>query len=91
MWIGWFSAGTAGLLSSVNWNFDSPCCDGQKRTQWIVWDIPMAKVLLHPKMATMKKVKTPPENLQRDVWIYDSIDSELMTESFCESVKRFAE
>lgn len=45
---------------------------------WIMWDITLVEALLHPQLATSEQVTTPPENVQRKVWMYRTIDAKAM-------------
>ncbi len=47
-----------------------------------IWDLALVQALLHPEMATARTVTTPPENTQRQVTVYDSIDADAMAADF---------
>ena len=49
---------------------------------WIMWDLALIEALLHPQWATEKRVVTPPENYQRKVWMYRTIEHEKMQDDF---------
>ena len=49
---------------------------------WIMWDLTLVQALLHPEFAESEKVTTPPENTQRKVWMYRSIDAEAMQDDY---------
>ena len=49
---------------------------------WVMWDLALVQAVLHPDMATTKQVLTPPENTQRTVTVYDSIDAEAMRRDY---------
>lgn len=49
---------------------------------WIMWDLALVQALLQPTQATSKQVITPPENVQRNVWMYDRIDAEAMKANY---------
>ncbi len=40
----------------------------------IMWDLALIEALAHPDMARQKEVSTPPENVQRKIHVYTSID-----------------
>jgi len=56
-------------LLATRWLSHSP--DAEER---IIWDLAMVQALMNPAWATERKVKTPPENRQRDIWVYTDID-----------------
>jgi inosine-uridine nucleoside N-ribohydrolase len=45
---------------------------------WIMWDLALVEAMLREELATEVQVMTPPENRQRKVWVYDSIDTDAM-------------
>lgn len=49
---------------------------------WIMWDIAVVQAILNPQWANEILVKTPPENKQRDVYIYNQINADAMMEDF---------
>ena len=49
---------------------------------WIMWDLALVEALLSPDLATTRRVSTPPENTQREVLVYDSIDASAMMEKY---------
>jgi inosine-uridine nucleoside N-ribohydrolase len=49
---------------------------------WIMWDVALIEALIHPHLAAEKQVTTPPENVQRKVWLYHHIDAEAMRSDF---------
>ncbi len=51
-------------------------------TRWVMWDLALIEAMLHPEMAVQRQVMTPPENTQRKVWMYTSIDADAMREDF---------
>jgi len=59
--------------------------------EWIMWDIAIIEAIFHPEFATEKKVFSPPENLQRKIWVYTDINAEAMEKDFFKAVDRFAE
>lgn len=42
--------------------------------QWTMWDLALIQALANPKLAKEQTVRTPPENVQRDVHVYTEID-----------------
>ncbi|MFT4750390.1 MAG: purine nucleosidase [Bdellovibrionota bacterium] len=55
---------------------------GQDAKQWTMWDVALLQAFLQPEQASEISVRTPPENTQRSVWMYDDIDAEGMLEDF---------
>jgi inosine-uridine nucleoside N-ribohydrolase len=53
---------------------------------WVMWDLALVEAILHPELATMKQRSTPPENVSRKVWVYDSIDVQLMRDDYWQTV-----
>ncbi len=53
---------------------------------WVMWDLALVEAMIHPHMSTQKQVMTPPENLQRQVWMYDSIDVQAMRDDYWLSI-----
>ena len=49
---------------------------------WVMWDLALVEAMLCPGLATEVQVMTPPENRQRKVWIYDSIDTAAMHKDY---------
>jgi inosine-uridine nucleoside N-ribohydrolase len=49
---------------------------------WVMWDVALIEALIHPEFAQEELVVTPPENRQRKVWMYKSIDVEKMRDDF---------
>jgi hypothetical protein len=61
-------------LASTQWqHHHSP--DAEER---IIWDLAMVQALMNPAWATERKVKTPPENRPRQIWVYTDIDEASM-------------
>ena len=54
--------------------------------RWVMWDVALLEAMIDPDLATQREVLTPPENLQRKVWIYDSIDAEGMEAAYWQAV-----
>jgi inosine-uridine nucleoside N-ribohydrolase len=55
---------------------------------WIMWDLAAAEWLLKPGLVKWKRLRTPPENTQRDVDVAVSIDAEAMRADFWQSIGR---
>lgn len=49
---------------------------------WVMWDLALVQAVLNPGMATKKQVLTPPENTQRTIMVYDSINVEAMRRDY---------
>ena len=49
---------------------------------WVMWDLALVEAMIDPKLATEEEVMTPPENTQRKVWMYKTIDVDGMRKSF---------
>jgi len=62
-----------------------------EQEEWVMWDIAIIEAIFHPEFATEKKVFSPPENLQRKIWVYTDINAEAMEKDFFKAVERFAE
>lgn len=46
--------------------------------QWVMWDLALVEALARPDLAKEAQFRTPPENVQRDVFVYTDIDVEAM-------------
>lgn len=55
---------------------------------WIMWDVALIESVIHPELATVKKVLTPPENTQREINIYTGIDVNAMKKDFWQSYEK---
>ncbi len=55
--------------------------------QWIMWDIAIMEALAEPALAVEKTVKTPPENTERDIFVYTHIDTAGMKKRYWEMIK----
>ncbi|TWU56403.1 ribonucleoside hydrolase RihC [Rubripirellula tenax] len=71
------SMGELGRYLTQKWKTKFP-----NSTTWTMWDLALVESLLHPEMASEKQVNTPPENNQRKVWMYDSIDAAAMKQDY---------
>ena len=49
---------------------------------WTMWDFAIVQAVINPQWAKEILVKTPPENNQREVYIYNYINAEAMMEDF---------
>ena len=43
-----------------------------------MWDVALVEALARPELAREAMFKTPPENVQRDVFVYTGIDEAAM-------------
>jgi inosine-uridine nucleoside N-ribohydrolase len=53
---------------------------------WVMWDLALVEAVLHPEFASMRKVGTPPENVNREIWLYDSIKVQAMRDDYWATV-----
>ena len=53
---------------------------------WVMWDLALVEAMIQPKFATLKKIDTPPENVHRKVWVYDSIRVQPMRDDYWATV-----
>ncbi len=58
-----------------------------EETKHVMWDLALVEAYLHPEFATIKKVKTPPENTKRKVKVYTAIKGEPLINDFWASLK----
>jgi inosine-uridine nucleoside N-ribohydrolase len=56
--------------------------------EWIMWDVAAAEWLLKPELVKWKRLRTPPENTQRDVVVAVTIDAAAMREDFWQAISR---
>lgn len=49
---------------------------------WIMWDLALVEAFLKPELASQELVTTPPENKQRQVWMYNDIDEAKMRDDY---------
>ncbi len=49
---------------------------------WIMWDLALIEALLRPELACEKRILPPPENAQREIFVYTEIDILAMREDF---------
>ena len=57
----------------------------QKRT---IWDLSVITCLIHPEMGTEIQVTTPPENTQRQVFVFSKIDGSGIRREFYDAVAK---
>ena len=53
---------------------------------WVMWDLALVEAIVNPEFATRVDVKTPPENTQRKISMYKTIDIEAMKKDYWSSV-----
>lgn len=56
--------------------------------QWIMWDLALIAALARPELAHEGVFKTPPENKQRDIHVYTSIEEESMQSDWWDIVHK---
>jgi len=68
-------AGQGGVWDylATRWLSHSP-----SSTTWIMWDVALITALARPELATEGRFNTPPENEQRDIHVYTSVDEAAM-------------
>ncbi len=49
---------------------------------WVMWDLALVQALLLPELATSEQVTTPPENVERKVWMYRTINAPAMRDNY---------
>jgi purine nucleosidase len=54
----------------------------QDGIDWIMWDFAIVQAVLNPGWTKQVTCKTPPENTQRDIFLYTEIDSKAIMEDF---------
>ena len=57
--------------------------------QWTMWDVALLQAYLKPEQATEIKIPTPPENTEREVWLYTDIDERAMARDFWERLQDY--
>ena len=55
---------------------------------WIMWDLALILAMARPALATEALFKTPPENAQREVYVYTSVDEEAMQQDWWRAVEK---
>ena len=53
---------------------------------WVMWDLALVEALLNPELAMTIEVETPPENEQRKVRLFKSIDQNSMREDYWKAI-----
>lgn len=69
--------GQLGQYLTQRWKSRTPTA-----TKWTMWDLAVIQAMIDPSMATEKEVLTPPENVQRKVWMYQTIDADRMRAAY---------
>jgi purine nucleosidase len=72
------SAGEMGNYLKARWENHG----GPEAAKWTMWDVALLQGFLQPEQAPEISVMTPPENIQRAVWLYTDIDEEAMENDF---------
>lgn len=49
---------------------------------WVMWDLALVEAILDPSMAKTRNVTTPPENTQRTVRLFESINEDSMRKDY---------
>jgi len=60
-----------------NWDNNWP-----ENQEWIMQDVALIEAILHPKLATLREIYTPPENTHRKIRIYTKIKTEAMIKDY---------
>ncbi len=55
---------------------------------WTMWDAALVEAMIRPELATEAEVMTPPENVQRKIWMYDSIRVDDMFQDYWNAVSK---
>lgn len=61
------------------------------RVQRILWDLALIELLLYPEWGTEVQITTPPENTQRQVLVYQSLDVDKARKEFFEAMQLLKE
>jgi len=56
--------------------------------QWVMWDLALVEALARPDLAREAQFRTPPENVQRDVFVYTDIDEKAMQRDWWNVVEK---
>ncbi|MEN0110126.1 MAG: nucleoside hydrolase [Planctomycetota bacterium] len=60
--------------------------------EWVMWDLALVEAMLRPELATEQRRLPPPENAQREIWVYTDIDEAAMRDDYWSVVEaRFAD
>lgn len=54
-----------------------------------IWDLGLVGAFLYPDKVSVKTIETPPENVRRQVTVYESMDKDLIISDFYQSVARY--
>ncbi len=54
--------------------------------EWIMWDLALVEAIARPDLAHEIEVSTPPENVQRKVFVYERVDTKAMQADWWEVV-----
>lgn len=54
--------------------------------EWIMWDLALVQALITPELATYDRVRTPPENTKRKIYVYTQIDAPAMRTAFWDAL-----
>ena len=54
-------------------------------SEHIMWDVALIEAIIHPELATLEELPTPPENVDRTLKVYTDIEAERMRADFWES------
>ncbi|MBR9998186.1 MAG: nucleoside hydrolase [Cyclobacteriaceae bacterium] len=78
-------AGKGGIWDylAARWLSHSP-----QNMEWIMWDLALIEALAHPEFTKQEEVLTPPENIQRKIHVYTSIDRDAMLKDWWETVEK---
>lgn len=69
--------GNVGDYLATRWLTHSPSSE-----TWIMWDLALIIAVLRPDLATQASFMTPPENTQREVQVYTSVNEKAMLEDW---------
>lgn len=75
----------AGFNNDVSKNLSTRWDKVNAGKSWIMWDVALIEAIIHPEFARVEKVMTPPENTQREIYMYSSIDADKMRLDFWNS------
>ena len=56
--------------------------------KWVMWDLALVEALARPDLAKEGQFRTPPENVQRDVFVYTDIDEKTMQNDWWRAVEK---
>jgi inosine-uridine nucleoside N-ribohydrolase len=86
---------TRGLLAKYNTKISQNLSDRWDAVAagetWIMWDLALIESIIHPELATLEKATTPPENVQRPIYVFTDIDEDKMKADFWNSYERLME